>query len=230
MQSVTLRDWLDWSQPSAVATLPAPLLSKRRILGLPTIVKLRCSRPATAPRYRWLSLLLLATLVVTQAGCVQRRFTIRSNPPGALVYIDDYEVGTTPVSTDFVYYGTRKVRLVKDGYETLTVLQPVPSPWYEVPPLDFVSENLVPSDIRDERLLCYNLTPQVVVPLDQLKGRAEGVRRSSQASAAENVVPVQAIEAIPQGMPAIPQPGRPTVTMPAVPPGPSPMLSPQGYQ
>ena len=193
-------------------------------------MKLRCSKPATAPRSRWLFVLLLAALVATQAGCVQRRFTIRSNPPGALVYIDDYEVGTTPVSTDFVYYGTRKVRLVKDGYETLTVLQPVPSPWYEVPPIDFVSENLVPSDIRDERVLDYTLTPQVVVPLDQLKSRAEGVRRSSQASAAQNVAPVQAVEPIPPGMQAIPQPGRPTVTMPAVPPGPSPMLTPQGYR
>ena len=54
---------------------------------------------------------------------MQRRLTIRSNPPGALVYVDDYQIGTTPVSTDFVYYGTRKVRLVKSGHETLTVLQ-----------------------------------------------------------------------------------------------------------
>ena len=73
-------------------------------------------------------------LVVAAAGCVQRRMTIRSNPPGALVYVDDYQIGTTPVSNDFVYYGTRKIRLVKDGYETLTVRQPFPIPWYEVFP------------------------------------------------------------------------------------------------
>ena len=47
--------------------------------------------------------------------------TIRTNPPGALVYVDDYEIGTTPVSTNFTYYGKRKIRIVKDGYETLTV-------------------------------------------------------------------------------------------------------------
>jgi hypothetical protein len=40
---------------------------------------------------------LLTLLAV--AGCVQRRMTIRSNPPGALVYVDDYQIGTTPVST-----------------------------------------------------------------------------------------------------------------------------------
>ena len=58
--------------------------------------------------------------------------TIRSNPPGALVYVDDYEVGITPISTSFIYYGQRRIRLVKDGYETLTVMQPIPPPWYDV--------------------------------------------------------------------------------------------------
>src|ERR1700690_4113146 len=70
-------------------------------------------------------LLVLAAIVLSlgTSGCVQRRMTIRSNPPGALVYVDDYEIGTTPVSASFTYYGTRKIRLVKDGYETLTVMQ-----------------------------------------------------------------------------------------------------------
>ena len=94
---------------------------------------------------------LLAALTAT--GCVQRRMTIRSSPPGALAYVDDYQIGTTPVSTDFIYYGTRKIRLVKDGYETLTVRQPFPLPWYQVFPLDFVTENIWPGEIRDERVV-----------------------------------------------------------------------------
>ncbi len=102
--------------------------------------------------------------------------TIRTNPPGAVVYVDDYQIGTTPVSTNFVYYGTRKLRIVKDGYETLTVEQPIPAPWYQVPPLDFVSETLVPKEIRDHRTLNYQLVPQQVVAPDQLRARAEGMR------------------------------------------------------
>lgn len=109
--------------------------------------------------------------------------TIRSNPPGALVYIDDYEIGTTPVTQSYLYYGTRKIRLVKDGYETLTVMQSVPAPWYEIPPLDFVSENVVPSEIRDQREFCYQLTPQRIVPTEELLGRAEGLRRGVPAPA-----------------------------------------------
>ena len=31
--------------------------------------------------------------------------TIRSNPPGAMFYVDDYEIGITPISTSFIYYG-----------------------------------------------------------------------------------------------------------------------------
>ena len=32
-------------------------------------------------------------------GCVRRRMTVRSNPPGAVVFVDDQEIGTTPAST-----------------------------------------------------------------------------------------------------------------------------------
>src|SRR5688500_13325108 len=82
----------------------------------------------------------LALVCLGSAGCVQRRRTIRSNPPGALVYVDNHEIGVTPVATDFIYYGTRQIRLVKDGYETLTVLQGVPAPWYQYFPIDFFAE------------------------------------------------------------------------------------------
>ena len=108
--------------------------------------------------------------------------TLRSNPPGALVYVDDYEIGVTPVSTSFTYYGTRKIRLVKDGYETLTVMQSIPPPWYEYVPLDFVSENLVPGQVRDQRTLDFQLKPQMVVPTEQLLSRAEQLRRGVHAT------------------------------------------------
>lgn len=170
-----------------------------------------------------LAAMALLSMVFCATGCVQRRFTIRSNPPGALVYIDDYEIGTTPVSTDFTYYGTRKIRLVKDGYETLTVLQPVPTPWYETPGIDFVSENLVPGEIRDERILDYQLQPQIIVPTEQLLGRADELRRNShgripapsmpppnftpQPNALPPLVPGATPEALPTPQPAPPPSG-----------------------
>ena len=68
-----------------------------------------------------ISAMLLAGMLLTQSGCVRKRMTIVSNPPGAQVFIDNHEIGTTPVSTSYVYYGTRSVRLQKDGYESVTV-------------------------------------------------------------------------------------------------------------
>jgi hypothetical protein len=124
-------------------------------------------------------MLALALACLAATGCVQRRMVIRSNPPGAMVYVDDYEIGTTPIAHDFTYYGTRKIRLVKDGYETLTVMQSIPAPWYQIPPLDFVSENLVPGELRDRRTLLYTLRPQMIVPPEELRGRAEELRGRS---------------------------------------------------
>jgi hypothetical protein len=118
----------------------------------------------------------VAIVCLSQTACVQRRLTIRSNPPGALVYIDNEEIGVTPCSTDYIYYGTRTIRLVKDGYETLTVLQPIPAPIYQYPGIDFVVENLVPYEIRDERTLAYNLTPQVMVPTEEILQRGDELR------------------------------------------------------
>jgi hypothetical protein len=116
--------------------------------------------------------------------------TIRTNPPGALVYVDDNEIGISPCSTNFIYYGSRKIRIVKDGFETLTTLQYVPPPWYEIPPLDFVSENFVAGRVNDQRTFDYQLRPQGVVPTDQLLDRAEALRHGSQTSAASVATPV----------------------------------------
>jgi hypothetical protein len=136
--------------------------------------KRRCSQLIT----RW-SLVLLGLLLVWQTGCVTRRLTMRSNPPGARVYVGDEEIGTTPVSHDFTYYGTRKIRLVKDGYETLIVNQPIPAPWYQIPPLDFVSENLVPGEIRDERVVTYEMTPLQLQSKEQILQKANALRSAS---------------------------------------------------
>jgi hypothetical protein len=79
-----------------------------------------------------------------------------------------------------IYYGERKIRIVKDGYETKTVIQPMPPPWYEVPPLDFFSENVVPGTLHDYRTLDFQLQPQCVVPKEDLLARAENLRRGTQ--------------------------------------------------
>jgi hypothetical protein len=167
----------------------------------------------------WILLFVLLTLLPVN-GCVRRRLNVRTNPPGALVYVDNQQVGTSPCGVDFTYYGTREIRMIKPGYETLTVNQPIPTPWYQIPPLDFVSENLVPTKIRDNRTVTFDLAPQIIVPTEQLLDRANQLR---QETGQFPVAP--AAVAVPAGPPVV----GPTVVGPpvAAPPvaGP-PMLGP----
>lgn len=123
------------------------------------------------------------------SGSVTRRMTICSDPPGAMVYVDARPIGVTPVSTNFLYYGTRQIRLVKDGYETLTVMQPISAPWYEYPGIDFFSENLTPGELRDHRTFNYRLVPQAMVPNEILRQRAEELRGRASAAGAVLTMP-----------------------------------------
>jgi len=165
----------------------------------------------TGRRTTTCGLVVVIVCAAMSSGCVQRRMTIRSNPPGALVYVDDYQLGATPVSHDFVYYGTRKIRLVKDGYETLTVRQPFPLPWYQYFPLDFVSENLIPWEIRDERVVDLAMQPAASTPPESVVSRAE------QARLAAGSMPASPPAAVVQPLPATVQP------IPAPPPAAPPL-------
>jgi PEGA domain len=109
---------------------------------------------------------------------VRRRLTVRTNPPGAVVYVDDQEIGVTPCSASFVYYGTRKITVMKDGYKTETLFQKLNPPWYEIPPLDFISENLVSREVRDERIVDVQLAAAEVIPQQKLLDRAQALRDS----------------------------------------------------
>lgn len=176
-----------------------------------------------SPRYAFSSrtaLVLLVAAALLSSGCVRRRLTVRTNPPGALLYVDNQQIGTTPCGVDFTYYGTREIRVVKAGYETLTVNQPIPTPWYETPGVDFVSENLVPWRIRDDRVVSLTMSPQRMIPSEELKARGQQLR----AQANQPIVPTGAILGAPvdpfTGSTSYPSAGPSTVIgPPATPPG-----------
>lgn len=115
-----------------------------------------------------------------QTGCVFRRMTVRSDPPGALVLVDGQEIGYTPCSMDFTYYGTREIKLVKDGYETLTVMQKLQAPWYQYPIIEFFPDNLSPHKITNRHEFSYRLQPQAIVPTQELLDRANSLRSDTQ--------------------------------------------------
>ncbi len=125
------------------------------------------------------SVLLAACLAFT-TGCVERRYTIRTNPPGALVFVNGEELGTTPISRSFTYYAPREIVLVADGFQTQKILQPVKAPWYDNLFTEFFTENLVPFTIRDEREFYYEMAPASNPPAGELVQRAENLRSQAQ--------------------------------------------------
>jgi len=151
---------------------------------------------------------LVAVAYVSANGCVRRRMTINSNPAGAVVYVDDRDIGKTPVSTPFTYYGTREIQLVKDGYETLTVQQRFPPQWYQIPPLDFFSENLWPWELRDERIVNLEMAPQENVSTDEILRRGENLRQTSTAGF---IAPLPATNAPTMNQPPVVDPSSPSI-------------------
>ncbi len=105
--------------------------------------------------------------------------TVRTNPPGAVVSVDNQVIGTSPAATSFVYYGTREFRIEKDGYRTETIRKRFNPPWYQFPGLDFVTETLWPGEIRDERIVDVELVPKILEPAESVVGRADSLRTQS---------------------------------------------------
>lgn len=73
-------------------------------------------------------------------GCAERRLSITSEPPGATVWVNDVEVGRTPVEANFTHYGTYDVRLRLDGYEPIATGARADAPWYEFVGADLITE------------------------------------------------------------------------------------------
>jgi len=121
------------------------------------------------------ALLLLAGLGLL-SGCVERRYTIRTEPPGATIVVNGEEIGPAPASRNFYFYGDREITMILDGHQTKTVIRPIKAPWWDNYVTEFFTENIVPWTIRDERVFKYQMVPAVSPPEGVLRDRAESLR------------------------------------------------------
>ena len=99
---------------------------------------------------------MLVLSAICLSGCVQRTMYVNSEPPGAIVYMNDQEVGRTPLQRDFTWYGTYDVQVRKEGYETLSTKSRVIAPWWQWPPIDLIAE-FMPWRPTDHQRLFYHL-------------------------------------------------------------------------
>ena len=113
-------------------------------------------------------------------GCVERLVTVRSDPPGAMVKLDDEEVGPTPCEVGYTWYGTREISVELPGHRSVRRLVDLPPPWWQFFPLDLMTDVVVPFTIRDQVNLRCSLEPEPATREDAtgvLKRAAELRRR-----------------------------------------------------
>jgi hypothetical protein len=121
--------------------------------------------------------LAVAVTLGCLTGCVDRRFVITTDPPAAIVFDEKNQpMGGTPADRQFTYYGKYRFTLVHDGYETMIVEENVRPPWYEIIGLDFVSEILLPLNLRDVRRFHYVMQTTKMVPEDAVLGQGVQLR------------------------------------------------------
>lgn len=121
-------------------------------------------------------LVLMLIMLSVCSGCVVRELTIKSDPPGATVYINGREEGKTPLNKTFEFYGSREITLRMDGYKTSGNTAKLSAPWYEYFPLDFVFEVLLPLRITNRHEYSFALEPLPESPPEELLERAKEAR------------------------------------------------------
>jgi hypothetical protein len=106
--------------------------------------------------------LIVAGLIVSLllGGCVERRLTINTEPMGAIVVLNDEEIGISPVTVSFEWYGDYNVRISKEGFETLKTHRMLKGPWYDRFPFDFFAQIVSPKRIVDSYQWSFTLAPQ----------------------------------------------------------------------
>lgn len=100
----------------------------------------------------------LACTPLVLTGCLQRTLSITSTPPGALVWVNDVEVGATPLDMDFTYYGDFDVRVRRDGFEPILARKKLTPPLQERPVIDLFAE-AIPAKFEDRPAWHFDLTP-----------------------------------------------------------------------
>ena len=138
--------------------LAKPLSRYYRLRGFESPSLRPCVRRALGTAFRLYALCALVAL----AGCVEHKLLVRSDPPGATVFVDGREVGATgdgPVVVPFDFYGTRVVTARLAGHPPVSVEVELDPPWWQVFPLGFFTDVLWPGTIEDVH------EPDVVNPL-----------------------------------------------------------------
>lgn len=118
----------------------------------------------------------VCVIAVALAGCVERQLTINTEPQGAMVVLNDQQIGESPVTVPFNWYGDYWVRVSKDGYETLNTHRKLKAPLHDYLPFDFFAQILYPGHIVDTYEWTFELEPQTFPTPEELIEHAGSLR------------------------------------------------------
>ena len=110
------------------------------------------------------------------SGCIERKLTINTEPQGALIMLNDEEIGISPVTVSFEWYGDYWVRISKEGYESLNTHRPLKGPWYDMFPFDFFAQIINPDRIVDSYEWTFSLDPKKQISREELIQAAEKLK------------------------------------------------------
>lgn len=117
-----------------------------------------------------------ALAAVLLCGCVERKLTINTEPQGALITLNDEQIGVSPVTVSFNWYGDYWVRVSKEGFETLDTHRELKAPLHDRFPFDFFAGVLYPGQITDDYEWTFELAPRQDLPREQLLEQADALR------------------------------------------------------
>lgn len=141
-------------------------------------------------RLKFVSYIIIISLIIfVGQGCVTRNINVKTEPSNASVYIDNKYVGETPVSIPFTHYGSHEITIEKKDADGKLMLkrmvnyEKIKPPLYEIFPLDFFSEMVLPFKFEDNHDFSYRLETLEQVPIEvrkkQLLLNAEQLRRKA---------------------------------------------------
>ena len=133
-----------------------------------------------AQRYLLTRLALCLVVSLFLAGCVERKLTINTQPQGALVTLNDEEIGVSPTTVNFQWYGDYNVRISKEGCETLSTHRELKGPWYDEFPFDFFAQIVNPNRIVDSYEWTFELTPKRQISREELIQNAQEAKKQLQ--------------------------------------------------
>ena len=113
-------------------------------------------------------------------GCVERELKINTKPEGALVILNDEEIGVSPVTVSFEWYGDYWVRIRKQGFETIDTHKELKGPWYDHFPFDFFAQIVNPNRIVDSYEWTFELSPSQQISRDELIQKAKELKNQLQ--------------------------------------------------